>query len=94
MFPAFLRETKNFKYVFKEDVEKKIHKQNSLMMSSLLSPSCPRIVSLRTNQADIQNMNIIHVLVLDNLHVLGIDEDDEHEKEDEERVGLLEVGVP
>lgn len=26
--------------------------------------------------------------------ILGIDEDDEHEEEDEKRVSLLEVGVP
>lgn len=32
--------------------------------------------------------------VVNSFHVLGIDEDDEHEEEGEERVGLLEVGVP
>lgn len=66
------------------------------MMSSLLSPSCVSMVSLRiqtkkyTLRAETNSQELDYLSAC----ILGIDEDDEHEEEDEERVGLLEIGVP
>lgn len=67
------------------------------MMSSLLSASCARMVSLQANQGEKMSISpfqssLSHFTSPNSL--LGIDEDDEHEEENEEGVSLLEVAVP
>ena len=73
------------------------------MISSLLSPSCPRMPSLGAGETDgdwkhksTPPRSVVRVLKKGEFsgHSLGVNEDDEHEEEDEKGVGLLEVDVP
>lgn len=63
------------------------------MMSSLLAPSCVRMVSLRRDKQIFSTDKPGRWNNVDS-YILGIDEDDEHEEEDKEGVSLLEVRVP
>lgn len=75
------------------------------MSSSLLFPSWDSIMSLKMKGSKQINNTRQHdhytdfqitakLYTLHNRHLLGIDENNEHEEEDEEGVGLLEVDVP
>ena len=64
------------------------------MISSLLFPSCARMVSLRVNQTFETGKKATRYHRDSTSYILGIDEDDEQKEEDKERISLLEVRIP